>query len=139
MNHLREESYILRIKLVQDPKNRMIALSHATYNNNFLSYFTKENYKTCFLPFNHGVELSKEKSLKTPQEVEGMRKIPCASTIKSLMYVMLCTWLDICFTVGIVSRYQLNLGEQHWVFVKHILKYLRRMRDYMLVYTYDDL
>ena len=36
--------------------------------------------------------------------------------------------------VGMVSRYQSDPDEEHWLAVKHILKYLRRTRDYMLVY-----
>ncbi|KAA0046476.1 gag/pol protein [Cucumis melo var. makuwa] len=63
-----------------------------------------------------------------------MRHIPYASTIGSLMYAMLCTRTDICYAVGIVSRYQSNPGLSHWTAVKTILKYLRRTRDYMLVY-----
>src|ERR1051325_6640353 len=55
------------------------------------------------------------------------------------MYAMLCTRPDICYAVGIVSRYQSNPGLDHWTAVKIILKYLRRMRDYMLVYGAKDL
>ena len=54
--------------------------------------------------------------------------------VGSLMYVMLCTRPDICYSLGMVSRYQSNLGREHWTIVKHMLKYLRRTRDYMLVY-----
>ena len=50
------------------------------------------------------------------------------------MYVILCTRPDIYFVVGMVSIYQSDPGEEHWLTVKHILKYLRRMRDYMLVH-----
>ena len=39
----------------------------------------------------------------------------------------------------IVSHYQSNPGMGHWIVVKHILKYLRRTRDYMLVYSGGDL
>ena len=63
-----------------------------------------------------------------------MRGIPYASTVGSLMYAMLCTRPDICFVVGMVSRYQSDPGEEHWTTVKHILEYLRRTRDYMLIY-----
>ena len=35
----------------------------------------------------------------------------------------------------VVSRYQFDPGEEHWIAVKHILTYLRRTRDYMLVYS----
>ncbi|KAA0025897.1 gag/pol protein [Cucumis melo var. makuwa] len=68
-----------------------------------------------------------------------MRKIPYASTVGSLMYAMLCTRPDICFSVGMVSRYQSNPGHDHWTTVKNILKYLRRTKDYMLVYGTKDL
>ena len=75
----------------------------------------------------------------TAKEKEYMKTIPYASSIGSLMYVMLCTIPDICYSVEIVSRYQSNPGREHWTAVKHILKYLRRTRDYMLVYHGDEL
>ena len=62
-----------------------------------------------------------------------MQSVPYASTVGSLMYAMLCARPDICFEVGMVSRYQSNLGLEHWTVVKHILKYLRRIKDYVLV------
>ena len=68
-----------------------------------------------------------------------MSRIPFASTVGSLMYVMLCIRSDICYVVGVVSRYQFDPGEGHWIAVKHILKYLRRTRDYMLVYSSGSL
>ena len=68
-----------------------------------------------------------------------MQKVPYASTVGSLMYVMLCMRPDICYIVGIVSRYQSNPGPNHWVAVKHILKYLKRTRDYIIMYSGEDL
>ena len=38
-----------------------------------------------------------------------------------------------------VIQYQSKLGPKHWQAVKHILKYLQRTRDYMLVYRCEDL
>ena len=63
-----------------------------------------------------------------------MRKVPYASAVGSLMYAMLSTRPNICYAVGVVSMYQSNPGPEHWITVKHILKYLRWTRDYMLVY-----
>ena len=68
-----------------------------------------------------------------------MRQIPYAFAVGSLMYVMLCTRLDIYYSVGMIGQYQSNPGPKHWQAVKHILKYLRRMRDYMLVYRCEEL
>ncbi|XP_070032554.1 secreted RxLR effector protein 161-like [Nicotiana tomentosiformis] len=55
------------------------------------------------------------------------------------MYAMLCTRPDICFDVGMVSIFQPNPGREYWTAVKHIIKYLKRTRDYMLVYHSGDL
>ncbi|KAA0051523.1 gag/pol protein [Cucumis melo var. makuwa] len=68
-----------------------------------------------------------------------MRYIPYASAIGNLMYTMLCTIPDICYAVVIVSKNQSNIGLAHWTVVKTILKYLRRPRDYMLMYGSKDL
>ncbi|KAA0048610.1 gag/pol protein [Cucumis melo var. makuwa] len=68
-----------------------------------------------------------------------MSNIPYASAVGSLMYAMLCIRPDICYSVGIVTRYQSNLGRDHWTAVKNILKYLKRIKDYMLVYGSKDL
>ena len=68
-----------------------------------------------------------------------MSRIPFSSAVGSLMYVILCTRPDISYAEGIVSWYQSDPGEEHWIAVKHILKYLRRTRDYMLVYSSGNL
>ncbi|KAL6327640.1 hypothetical protein AAG906_022203 [Vitis piasezkii] len=139
MKDLGEASYILGIQMTRDRKNRLLALSQAAYIDKVLVKFAMENSKKGNLPSRHGVHLSKEQCPKTPQDEEKMRRVPYASAVGSLMYAMLCTRPDICFAVGVVSRYQSNPGLDHWVAVKHILKYLRRTRNYMLVYSGREL
>ena len=98
-----------------------------------------DNSKKGLLPFSHGLVFSKEQCPKTREERSCMVGISYASAVGSLIYAMLCTRPDICFAVGIVSRYQSNPGPEHWTAVKHILKYLRRTKDYMLMYGGDEL
>ena len=64
--------------------------------------------------------------------------VPYAISIGSL-YAILYARLTIYFAVSMVSKYQLNLRSLNLVGVKHILKYLRRMRDYMLVHRSEIL
>ncbi|KAA0054281.1 gag/pol protein [Cucumis melo var. makuwa] len=73
------------------------------------------------------------------KKLEDISNIPYAFVFGSLMYAMLCTRPDACYSVGMVSRYQSNPGRDHWTAVKNILKYLRRIKDYMLVYGSKDL
>ena len=57
----------------------------------------------------------------------------------SLKYAKLCIRPDIYFAISMVSRYQSNPGPEHWTTVKHIRKYLRRTKDYMLMYGGGEL
>ena len=98
-----------------------------------------QDSKKGFVPFRVEKSLSSSQHPKTSVEIERMRGIPYASAVGSLMYTMMCTRPDICFVVGMVSRYQSEPSEENWIAVKHILKYLRRTRDYMLVYQSESL
>ena len=120
-------------------EKNVVPIPSFIYIDTILARFSMQNSKKGFLPFRHGVALSKEMSPKTSKKIEDMKAVPYASAVGSLMYAMLCTRPDICFIVGMVSRYQSNPGQGHWTAVKYILKYLRRTRDYMLVYQADDL
>ncbi|XP_050259893.1 secreted RxLR effector protein 161-like [Quercus robur] len=117
----------------------MLGLSQARYIDKVLEQFSMQNSNKGLLPFRHGVPLSDDQRPKTLEEEIMMRQVPYASILGSPMYAMLCTRPDICYSVGMVSRYQSNSGPKHWQAVKHILKYLRRIRDYMLVYQCEDL
>lgn len=117
----------------------MLGLSQARYIDKVSEWFSMQNSKKVLLPFRHGVLLSDDQMPKTLEEENMMKQIPYAFAMGSLMYAMLCTRPKICYSVGMVSRYQSNPGLKHWHAVKHILKYLRRTRDYMLVYRCEDL
>ena len=82
---------------------------------------------------------SKDQFPKTQEERDRITRVPYVSALGSLMYAMLCTRPDIYFAVGIVSRYQSNPSLEHWTSIKHILKYLRRTKGYMLMYGGDEL
>ena len=109
MKDLGEANFILGIKLWRDRKNKMLDLSQARYIDKILEQFSMENSKKGLLPFRHGVPLSDNQRPKTQEEENMMRQVPYASVIGSLMYAMLCTRPNICYSVGIVSQYQSNL------------------------------
>ena len=98
-----------------------------------------EIFKSGLLPFRHGITFSKDQSPKTSKEMKRMRRVPYAEAVGSLIYVMLYTRPDINFAVWMVSRYQSNHGPKHWTVVKHIMKYLKITKNYMLVYSGDEL
>jgi ATP-binding cassette subfamily B (MDR/TAP) protein 1 len=51
-----------------------------------------------------------------------MNKVPYASIIDTIMYVMICTRPDLPYALGVTSRYQSDPGKKHWTSVKIIHK-----------------
>ena len=68
-----------------------------------------------------------------------MNAVPYTSLVRSLMHAMVYISLDICYAVGMINRYQSNHRPEYWTAVKHIFKYLRRTKDYMLTYGGSNL
>ncbi|KAL0560594.1 hypothetical protein IC582_001003 [Cucumis melo] len=113
MKDLGNAQYVLGIQIVRNRKNRTLVMYQASYIDKMLFRYKIQNSKKGLLPYRYGIHLSKEQCPKTPQEVENMIKFSYASAIESLMYAMLCTRPDICFSVGMISGYQSNLGCDH--------------------------
>eukprot|EP00253_Pinus_taeda_P007871 PITA_07871 len=81
-----------------------------------------------------GVNLSAEQCTKTQEEEEDMSRVPYASAVGSLMYVMVCTRPDIAHAVGVLSSFMSKPRKEHWTAVKRVFKYLRGTSDYGLCY-----
>ncbi|TYK21571.1 gag/pol protein [Cucumis melo var. makuwa] len=120
MKDLGNAQYVLGIQIVRNRKNKTLAMSQTSYIDKMLSRYKMQNSIKGLLSYRYGIHLSKEQCPKTPQEVKDMSNIPYASVVGSLIY-------------------QSNPGRDHWTAVKNILKYLRRTKDYMLVYGSKDL
>ncbi|XP_057980167.1 secreted RxLR effector protein 161-like [Malania oleifera] len=52
--------------------------------------------------------------------------------------IQTCTRLDISFAVGMLGRYQSNLGMEHWKATKKVLRYLKGVKHCMLTYRRID-
>ncbi|KAA0032046.1 gag/pol protein [Cucumis melo var. makuwa] len=108
MKDLGNAQYVLGSKIVRNRKNKILAMSQTSYIDKMLSRYKMQNSKKGMLPYRCGIHLSKEQCPKTPQEVEDMSNIPYASAVGSLMYGMLYTRPNICYSVGmdlIFTRY----------------------------------
>ena len=63
--------------------------------------------------FPKNCKLNAKQCSKGRKEEAKMKKVPYASVVGSLMYVMVCTRSDIAFVVGAVSRYMSNPRREH--------------------------
>jgi hypothetical protein len=69
-------------------------------------------------PMGVSIKLSKQISPSNENEIEEMRNIPYQNAVRSLMYLMMGTQLDIAYAVGAISAYNTNPGKAHWKVVK---------------------
>ena len=60
MKDLGKASYILGIQIIRDRKNKLLALSQASYIDKVLARFSMQDSKKGLLPTQHGIILSKE-------------------------------------------------------------------------------
>ena len=58
MNDLGEAQYVQCIKIIQDRKNKIIALSEEHYINSILSKYNMQDSKKGFKPFRFEIDLS---------------------------------------------------------------------------------
>ena len=98
---------------MRDRQKKMLGLFQATYIDQILARFSMQDSKIGFILFRVGKSLPSNQCPKTHAKIERMREICYASAMESLIYAMLCTRPDICFVVGMVSRYQSDPGEEH--------------------------
>ena len=139
MQDMGEANYILGVNIKRDRSKKILALSQENYIQKILERFHMSSCKPADTHVSKGEALSLNMCPKNPQEREEMSRVSYTSAVRSLMYVMMCTHPDICFTVGLVSRYQSNPGREHWKAFKRILRYLKGTIDYYLVYQGSEL
>jgi hypothetical protein len=139
MKDMGEASYVLGVEIHRDRKNRILGLSQKAYLNSVLKKFSMEESKSVAVPILKGIKLSEEMCAKTPEERKFMSNIPYSSALGSLMYAMLFTRPDLCYAVGILSRYQVNPGETHWKQLRNVLRYVKGTMDYHLCFNGHNL
>ena len=139
MKDIGEANYVLGIKILRDHSKRLLCLSQETYIKKMLKCYHMHDCKPMDTPVERNLSLSLDMCPKSPEEKRQMSKIPYSSVVEHLMYAMMCTRLDICYVVGLASRFQSNLGIKHWMAVKIILRYLEGTANYVLCYQGKDL
>ena len=98
-------NYILGMEIKRDQAKRKLWLNQRKYVETILQRFNMQDSKLVKLPIPVGVKLSAEQHPKTQEEEEDMSHVPYASADGSLVYVIVCTRLDIAHEMGVLSRF----------------------------------
>ena len=139
MKDMEETNYVLGVKILRDCSKRLLGLSQEMYIKKMLKRYHMHICKPMDTSVERNLSLSLDMCPKTLEEKGQMSKIPYSSVVGSLMYAMMCTRLNICYVIGLVSRFQSNSGIKHWMAVTRIMRYLKGTIDYVLCYQGKDL
>jgi hypothetical protein len=109
-----------------------IALSQKKYVEEVLERFGMENCRPTTTPLIAGDQLPPIPPDASEPDPEAKRMYQ--RMVGSLMYAMVATRPDIAFAVSATGQFASNPQQEHWVAMRHILRYLRGSADFALVY-----
>ena len=90
--------------------------------------FGMENCKCANTPMPLGMRLER------PFDGDCIHSLPYQQIIGGLMYLSLCTRLDITYVTGMLSQFKNYQNEDHWNLVRGDLKYLKCTSSFGFVY-----
>ena len=138
MTDLGEVHWLLGVEIRCNRAKQMVSLSQGTYVQTLLGQFGLENVNTVTLPMDPGIHLSKSQSPNAESEKDDKANIPYCELIGSLMYTAIATHPDTAHTVTALSQFLENPGRAHWQAAQRVLKYLKGMGDFGLMYSLAD-
>ena len=83
----------------------------------------------------HESSYANQTSIQADRKIDAYLKENYRSIVGSLIYIMLTCRPDICFAVGKLSRHMHNPDTVHCLWLKRILRYLKRTQHDRLVYS----
>lgn len=128
--------FFLGVEFIRQQEELEIVLMQQAFIDQMLERyrFAIEGQKGRDTPFRHGFILTKADS---PAEDDThlrneMNKHPYQPLLGSLMYLAIWTRLDISYAINTLSQFSSNPGPAHWEALKHLIRYVRKTRDYGL-------
>ena len=113
MKDLGSAKSILGMEILREKKASKLWLSQERYIERMLERFSMKNSKLLSTPLAGHFKLSKRLYPSTEKEKGEISIIPDSSAVGSLMYVMVCTSLDVSHAIGVVCKFLANPGKAH--------------------------
>lgn len=120
----------LGIEIERDFKNKRLMLHQKTYIQSVLNKFNMMDCKSVSTPCEVGLKLEKSDQMSS--------KYPYRELIGCLIYLVICTRPDLAFAVSYFSQFQNNSNDEHYTYLKRVLRYIKATSDYGLVYTNSE-
>ncbi|GKE55032.1 retrovirus-related pol polyprotein from transposon TNT 1-94, partial [Tanacetum coccineum] len=111
MKDLSAAKKILGMEIWRDRKAGRFWVYQEKYIEKVLQAFFVDQSKPVSTPLAAHFKLDRSTIPGTDKEVKYMKTVPFSSTVRSLMYVMVCTRPNLAHVVSVVSRFMANPGH----------------------------
>ena len=129
-----EVSHFLRLHITHDHSKKTHTIDQMHYIQRMLTRFDMSQYHPVYTPFAVGTRLEVNPDSDSKSSLTSCYQ----QIVGSLMYIMLGSCPNICFTVNQLSQFSSKPTETHLLTVQHVLWYLSTTRDYKLAYGNND-
>jgi hypothetical protein len=107
--------FFLGMEVEKDRAQRLLYINQIGYIKGIFKRFCMEDYKAIGVPFDPKIKLK-----KNVNKDDEMVKVHYQQVMGSLMYAMLCIWLDLAYPINVVSQHMVNISLEHWIAIKRI-------------------
>ena len=127
-----DPNWVMGFKLIEDRGEGNISINHSLYIEAILRRFGMEECNLAHTPLDPGTLLSADDCPATEDEKAAMKNIPYCELVGALTWLTVVSHPDTTFAATYLVRFNANPGLTHWKAAKHVLQYLKGMRDYHL-------
>ena len=126
-------SHFLGIQVERDPTS--ISISQSKYLEQVLVKCRMQDCRPISTPLETKIDIYE---LTNSNLLTDNEKYPCRPAIGSLMYAMLCSRPDLCYAIGLLSRFQSKPSKALWKHIKHVLRYVKGTIDLKLKFIKNN-
>lgn len=131
MSDLGPVGSFLGMRIERDVKERTLWISQRQYLETLLQRFGMENCKPAATPMESRLKLEKGDDVNRSSK-------PYRELVGCLAYVAQCSRPDLCASVNFFSQYQSCPTDEHWCYLKRILRYVKGTLDLGLEFQGGD-
>jgi hypothetical protein len=117
MKDLGDASYVQGIEIHRDKSKGVLELSQRAYIDKVLKRYNMHNCSSTPAPIVKGDKFGLFKCPKNQLEIDQMKTIPYASTVRSIMYAQVCTYPDLAYVTGMLRSLE-SCQESHPLFTR---------------------
>jgi hypothetical protein len=134
MKDLGDLKNFLGLEIRRDRKKRLLWISQTKYLEKILRDNQMEDCNRVSTPFPVNLQLDPLEKDSQGDYVGIIQHSEYRTLVGSLMWVASTTRADFAYEAGALARHSHAPGENHWTAVKHLLRYIKRTKDYRLVF-----